>query len=205
MLTGKMVRVRHAKNRLVPLYVEPNDEGLRALAGQLLLAYRGAPGRTRGEIEEEFADLIPEGPRGLLPAGLAKLLEDRCEFEVASDIPPDQLREAVFKAAAVARVEAASAMKPFDPLSSPSFMAAWSKPKLNRLATTLTQARARDSLANSAALNATLARNTTMKSDRFRTIWDRKTAVVPRASCEAEARRNASSIRCAPGPGLKDR
>ncbi|AMV26397.1 hypothetical protein VT84_18510 [Gemmata sp. SH-PL17] len=114
MLTGKMVRVRHAKNRLVPLYIEPHDESLLALAEQLLFAYRGSPGRTRGEVEEEFADLIPEGPRGLLPAGLAKLLEDRCEFEVSADHPPDQLREAVFKAAATARAEAANSMRPFD-------------------------------------------------------------------------------------------
>ncbi|QJX00769.1 DUF790 family protein [Frigoriglobus tundricola] len=112
MLTGKMVRVRHAKNKLVPLYVEPTDESLLALAEQLLLAYRGAPGRTRGEIEDEFADLIPEGPRGLLPAGLAKLLEDRCEFEVAADHPPDQLREAIFKAAAAHRADAATAQRP---------------------------------------------------------------------------------------------
>ncbi|MBY0460018.1 MAG: DUF790 family protein [Gemmataceae bacterium] len=114
MLTGKMVRVRHAKNRLVPLYVDPTDENLVALADQLILAYRDAPGRTRAEVEEEFADLIPEGPRGLLPAGLAKLLEERCEFEVAADYPPDQLREAVFKAAATARAEAANSMQPFD-------------------------------------------------------------------------------------------
>ena len=114
MLTGKMVRVRHAKNKLVPMYVETTDESLVALAEQLLLAYRGSPGRTRGEIEDEFADLIPEGPRGLLPAGLAKLLEDRCEFEVSADYPPNQLREAVFKAAAAARAEAANAMQPFD-------------------------------------------------------------------------------------------
>ena len=68
----------------------------------MLLAYRGAAGRTRGEIADELTDLIPEGPRGLCPAGLAKLLEDRCEFEVAADHPPDELREAVFKAAAAA-------------------------------------------------------------------------------------------------------
>src|SRR5580658_4553108 len=112
MLTGKMVRVRHAKNKLVPLYVEPGDESLVALAEQLLFAYRGSPGRTRGEIADEFTDLIPEGPRGLLPAGLAKLLEDRCEFEVAADHPPDQLREALFKAAATHRAEAAKAQRP---------------------------------------------------------------------------------------------
>jgi len=109
-----MVRVRHAKNRLIPQYVPPADEGLLGLAEQILLAYRNAPGRTRGEIEDDLTDLIPEGPRGLLPAGLAKLCEDRCEFEVSSDHPPDALREAVFTAAATARAQAASEMQPFD-------------------------------------------------------------------------------------------
>jgi predicted nuclease of restriction endonuclease-like RecB superfamily len=114
MLTGKLVRVRHAKNKLVPLYVEPSDSSLVALAEQLLLVYRSAAGRTRGEIEEDLKDFIPEGPRGLLPAGLAKLLEDRCEFEVESEHPPGDLREAAFKAAAIARAEAAKAGTPFD-------------------------------------------------------------------------------------------
>jgi predicted nuclease of restriction endonuclease-like RecB superfamily len=114
MLTGKLVRVKHAKNKLVPLYVPATDEGLLALAEQILLAYRNAVGRTRGEIDEDLHDFTPEGPRGLLPAGLAKLCEDRCEFEVAADHPPDALREAVFKAAATARSEAAKTKKPFN-------------------------------------------------------------------------------------------
>ena len=32
--------------------------------------------------------------------GLAKVLEDRAEFEVVADIPPDEVREKVFTAAA---------------------------------------------------------------------------------------------------------
>src|SRR5262245_40956202 len=114
MLTGKLVRVRFAKNKLVPLYVEPSDRGLLALAEQFLLVYRGAAGRTRGEIAEDLADYIPEGPRGLLPGGLAKVLEDRCEFEVEAEHPPEELREAVFKAAATARADAANAGVPFN-------------------------------------------------------------------------------------------
>jgi predicted nuclease of restriction endonuclease-like RecB superfamily len=114
MLTGKLVRVKHAKNKLVPLYVTPTEEGLLALAEQIIFAYRNAPGRTRGEIDEDLHDYIPEGPRGLLPAGLAKLCEDRCEFEVSADHPPDALREAVFKAAVGARAEAVIA---FDDLT----------------------------------------------------------------------------------------
>jgi predicted nuclease of restriction endonuclease-like RecB superfamily len=114
MLTGKLVRVRHARNRLVPLYVDAASPGQLALAEQLILAYRSAPGRTRGEIAEELTDLIPEGPRGLLPAGLAKLLEERCGFEVAADHPPDDLRQLAFKAAAGHRAAAAAAGRPFD-------------------------------------------------------------------------------------------
>src|SRR5579883_2676692 len=114
MLTGKLVRVRHAKHKLIPQYVDPHNESLLALAEQILLAYRNSAGRTRGEIDEDLKDFIPEGPRGLLRAGLAKLCEDRCEFEVAADHPPDELREVIFKAAATARTEAANAKKPFD-------------------------------------------------------------------------------------------
>jgi uncharacterized protein len=114
MLTGKLVRVRHAKNRLIPQYVDPGNAALRALAEQLIAAYRTSAGRTRGEIADDLADLIPEGPRGLLPAGLAKLLEERCEFETTADQPPDALREAVFKRAAQHRAEAAKTGTPFD-------------------------------------------------------------------------------------------
>src|SRR5947208_15717355 len=107
MLTGKLVRVRHARNKLLPQYLDPANEGWLGLAEQLLFAYRTAPGRTRGEIDEELAPLVGEGPQSLLHQGLAKLLEDRCEFEVASDFPPDQLREAVFRTAALGRARGA--------------------------------------------------------------------------------------------------
>jgi predicted nuclease of restriction endonuclease-like RecB superfamily len=87
---------------------------LLGLAEQILLAYRNGAGRTRGEIDDDLKDFIPEGPRGLLPGGLAKLCEDRCEFEVAADHPPDALREAVFAAAATARAQAAKENRSFD-------------------------------------------------------------------------------------------
>src|SRR5205823_1417903 len=114
MLTGKLVRVRHARNKLVPLYLDPANEGWLALAEQLLFVYRSAPGRTRGEIAEELAPLVGEGPQALLHQGLAKLLEDRCEFEVAADHPPDEIREAAFRAAVRHRSEAARTRTPFD-------------------------------------------------------------------------------------------
>ena len=114
MLTGKLVRVRHARNRLVPMYLNPADRNWLGVAHQLLLAFRDAPGRTRGELEADLADLVGEGPGQLVHQGLAKLLEDRCETEVASDVPPDQVREAVFRTSALHHAATAKADRPFD-------------------------------------------------------------------------------------------
>lgn len=108
MLTGKLIRVRHAKNKLIPAYIEPDNSGWLGLAEQLLLTYRESAGRTRGEIDDELADVIGEGPQSILPQGLAKLLEDRCEFEVISEKPPEELREAVFRKAATLRASGAT-------------------------------------------------------------------------------------------------
>lgn len=114
MLTGKLVRVRHARNKLVPMYLNPHDPDWLGVADQLLYAFREAPGRTRGELAEDLANFVGDGPGQLVHQGLAKLLEDRCEYEVVSDVPPDAVREAVFRAAATYRQLAATTKVPFD-------------------------------------------------------------------------------------------
>jgi predicted nuclease of restriction endonuclease-like RecB superfamily len=114
MLTGKLVRVRQVRNRLVPQYLDPADPRWLDVAEQLLVVYRDAPGRTRGELAAEVAELTGDGPGALVPQGLAKLLEDRCETDVVSDLPPEQVREAVFLAAAGRHAAATLAGEPFD-------------------------------------------------------------------------------------------
>jgi predicted nuclease of restriction endonuclease-like RecB superfamily len=114
MLTGNLVRVRHVRNRLVPQYLNPASEDWLGVAEQLLFVYREAAGRTRGEIEEDLGNLFGEGPQQLIHQGLAKLLDDRCEYEVAADLPPDELRERVFAAAAAHRQMALVSKVPFD-------------------------------------------------------------------------------------------
>lgn len=103
MLTGKMVRIRYARDRILPYYIDTADAEWLEIAGRLLELFRAHPGRTRGELEEELRDAFSESTAQLVHQGLAKLLEDRCEFEVVSGHPPEQLREAVFRAAAVHR------------------------------------------------------------------------------------------------------
>src|SRR5687767_3321390 len=103
MLTGKLVRVRTVRNRLLPVYLDVTDRSWREVAAHLLEVYRTLAGKTRGEAEEEIRETFGDNPTQLVHQGLAKLLEDRCEFEVDAEVTPAELREQVFLAAAAAR------------------------------------------------------------------------------------------------------
>ncbi len=109
MLTGNLVRVRTSKNRVIPQYLNRNDARWLEVAESLLLIYRDGVGMSRGEIQAEMEDLFGQGQATLIHQGLAKILEDRAEFEVVADVPPEQLREKVFTAAAEQRKQLARA------------------------------------------------------------------------------------------------
>lgn len=101
MLTGDLVRVKYSKQRVVPLYIDRDASHWLEAAESLLLLYREGTGMTRGEIEGEVDELFGGGGKATqVHRGLAKVLEDRAEFEVVADIPPDEVREKVFGAAA---------------------------------------------------------------------------------------------------------
>jgi predicted nuclease of restriction endonuclease-like RecB superfamily len=101
MLTGDLVRARTSKQRVIPLYLDRTDERWLETAESLLLLFREGAGMTRGQIEGEVDELFGGGGRATqVYRGLAKVLEDRAEFEVVSDVPPEELREKVFTAAA---------------------------------------------------------------------------------------------------------
>src|SRR5208337_2869183 len=112
MLTGKQVRVRYARQRIVPCYLDTNDASWQGIAEGLLGLFRAQQGCTRGELEDEVADSFGSDPQQLVHQGLAKLLEDRCEFEVVSSHPPDEVRDAVFAAAATARRQQTNSANP---------------------------------------------------------------------------------------------
>ena len=104
MLTGNLVRVRTSKSRVVPLYLNRDDPTWREVAESLLLIFREGVGTTRGEIEGEIDQMLGDDPKTLAHRGLAKVLEDRAEFEMVADVPPDELRLKVFSAAAAERI-----------------------------------------------------------------------------------------------------
>ncbi|MSQ95464.1 MAG: DUF790 family protein [Gemmataceae bacterium] len=103
MLTGKLVRVRYARDHIVPQYLDAHDPQWLDVAEQLLGIFRTSDGTARGQLEAEIDDLFGDLPQPLIHNGLAKLLEDRCDFEVEAPLPPDEVRDAVFLAAAKKR------------------------------------------------------------------------------------------------------
>ena len=106
MLTGKLVRVRYSRDRILPGYLDAADASWLETAERLRQLFVGQEGHTRGELEEDVRETFGSDHRQLVHQGLAKLLEDRCEFEVVSGHPPEPLREAVFLAAAAQRKSA---------------------------------------------------------------------------------------------------
>lgn len=114
MLTGNLVRVRHVRNKVVPQYLDPNADHWRDVAEQLIFVYADAPGHTREQIEEELSNLVGEGPGQLVHQGLAKLLDDRCDYETATELNPAEVREAAFRISAIQRKLAAATGVRFD-------------------------------------------------------------------------------------------
>jgi predicted nuclease of restriction endonuclease-like RecB superfamily len=113
MLTGKMVRVRYAKDRIIPQFLNLGDPSWHEIADRLLALYQGQEGRTRGELDQDQRETVGADPSQLVHQGMCKLLEDRCEFETVSGHPPEELRDEVFRAAAESR-KSATIVKPFD-------------------------------------------------------------------------------------------
>jgi len=102
MLTADLVRARIYRGEVRPRYVDADDGELLELARQLIDTFAEHEGRPRGELSEELKELVGTGTDFLLHRGLAKLLTDRCDFETASEVEPEEVRRAVFTAAAAA-------------------------------------------------------------------------------------------------------
>src|SRR5204863_2656258 len=91
-------------DRVIPQYLDASDRNWLEAADRLLELFRTQQGRTRGCVEEDLRELLGNDPAQLVHRGLAKLLEDRCEFEVIPGHPPEKIRDEVFRIAAARRV-----------------------------------------------------------------------------------------------------
>lgn len=103
MLTSDLVRARRKGNALLPAYIHGKAaERLEPIAQFVIDRLSSNLGKTRDELEEELAELDVPARDRVAALGLRKVLEDRCEFEIAAGADPEALRREVFWAAAEA-------------------------------------------------------------------------------------------------------
>lgn len=104
MLTAELVRVRKKNGEL---HIVKIDRRTQERAIEIASIYAEIidqhVGHTRGELEEALGEVDVEPHEQRLAAGLRKLLDDRCEFEVSGGADPEQVRREVWTRAAAAR------------------------------------------------------------------------------------------------------
>lgn len=103
MLTTKMLRVRIVKNKVLPCYLPHDDPHWLSTCEYLLELFRRSVGSTRNDIEQQTKEQFENATDQLVIQGLVKVLEDRCEFSMQSDLEPEVIRQHLFLAAAKAR------------------------------------------------------------------------------------------------------
>lgn len=99
MLTLDLVRARVKENKIIPQYINPDNEQWLAFASTLIQLYQEHQNKPRGMLEEALETLFGQSPDILIYRGLAKLLEDRCSFEVSFLKEPSEIRQVVFQIA----------------------------------------------------------------------------------------------------------
>jgi predicted nuclease of restriction endonuclease-like RecB superfamily len=103
-LTADLVSARRRGDELcLVLLNEAGRASALAIAGELLATATAHVGRTRDELSAALSG-IDVGPREhRLKAALAKLIEDRCEFDSSDDAVPQAVRRDVFTRASAVR------------------------------------------------------------------------------------------------------
>lgn len=103
MLTDDLLRVRRTPKGLAPSYLRGAARArMLPIAEGLVATVRAMQGRPRHEVDAALS-AVPVAARDRLVArGLRKLLDDRCEWEVAAGLDPEVVRAEVFALSAAA-------------------------------------------------------------------------------------------------------
>lgn len=102
MLTSDLVRARKVAGALKVQFLDaPTRARMRATAEAYVHAFSGRVGATRTEIEDAIDAVEVSARDRQIALGLAKLCEDRAEFEAPGGLDPEAVREALFTRAAV--------------------------------------------------------------------------------------------------------
>jgi uncharacterized protein len=103
LLTVDLVRARRKDGKILPAYLRgAAAERLLPVAQFYVETHARLVGEKRDDIDAVLATLEVQARDRVAALGLRKIIEDRCEFEVAPGADPEALRRDVFWAAAEA-------------------------------------------------------------------------------------------------------
>jgi uncharacterized protein len=101
LLTVDLVRARRKGEKITPVYIRGAAvERLLPVARFYLDTHAQLVGQTRDEVDAVLATLEVPARDRVAALGLRKVIEDRCEYEVAAGADPEALRQEFFWAAA---------------------------------------------------------------------------------------------------------
>ncbi|MEF8826881.1 MAG: DUF790 family protein, partial [Halapricum sp.] len=99
MLTANLARSRTRDGTVTPLFVDPEDRTYRETAAELVDIFEAQLGEPRGDLEGAIEQLTVENTDYKVVQGLAKLLQDECEFETVAAVEPREIRQQLFEKA----------------------------------------------------------------------------------------------------------
>ena len=99
MLTADLARSRTTDNEVQPLFIDPDEDRYRETARELIDLFEAHLGEPKGDLEDAIDELTVTDTDYKIVRGLAKLLEDECEFEVVAAADPREIRRRLFERA----------------------------------------------------------------------------------------------------------
>ena len=96
MLTADLLRVTVRQGMVKPTYLRGKHARAEAYAVALCALYEKAQGWSRAALAAELQEIVGDAHDFLLARGLAKLLDDRCEWSSEAAVPADELRAALY-------------------------------------------------------------------------------------------------------------
>ncbi|MCQ4334781.1 DUF790 family protein [Natronomonas sp. F2-12] len=99
MLTADLARSRTRDGSIQPMFIDSDDERYRETAAELIQIFEEYLGEPKGELEETIDELTIADTDYKIVQGLAKLLQDECEFETVAAADPREIRQRLFEKA----------------------------------------------------------------------------------------------------------
>ncbi|MGH9900614.1 MAG: DUF790 family protein, partial [Pyrinomonadaceae bacterium] len=96
MLTADLALSWQRGGRTGPRYIDTENPKFLQEAADLIGLFGEHRGHERAELEAELQEYVGTGTDYKILRGLIKLLTDRCEFETAAAVEPEEMRRALF-------------------------------------------------------------------------------------------------------------